>query len=127
MDWILCPASQFIPGMTLDDAILWHDVRVRIWYTLVRINPETPYSDNQDIVEYSLDINDIEAKTLFSVVPSTFRFPPPPSVNICPDTGYNLKGKLYLFITGDVIPKKVKPESEAVEKKDQEVPYDNYA
>lgn len=102
LDWVLCPSSQFIPGLTLDTALLWHDTRLKIWHTLVRIEGETPYRDDPD-KEYDLELDIINAKALFAVVPPTFRFPPPPTVNTCPDTGYNLKGKLYLFITGDSI------------------------
>ena len=42
VDWLLCPASQLIPGLTVDDAVsLWHDIRA-VSYTHLTL-PTTPY------------------------------------------------------------------------------------
>ena len=114
IDWVLCPASQFIPGLDLDIAVeIWHDLRKQVWYHLVRITSETPYDGDINAKEHILDIDESGAKALFAVVPPTFRWPPPPTVNMCPDTGYNLKSKLYLFITGDHVPEHVESDDQS--------------
>jgi len=92
LDWVICSGSQLIPNASLEDLVTnWSSFRVDVWKGISSINR---YNKNLAVTE-SLPIDEFLARTLLALVPTTFRW------GTGADCGYELKLKLYRFLSND--------------------------
>ena len=92
LDWVICSGSQLIPNASLEDLVTnWSSFRVDVWKGISSINR---YNKNLAVTE-SLPIDEFLVRTLLALVPTTFRW------GTGADCGYELKLKLYRFLSND--------------------------
>ena len=92
LDWVICSGSQLIPNASLEDLVTnWSSFRTDIWKGISSINR---YNKNLAVTE-SLPIDEFLVRTLLALVPTTFRW------GTGADCGYELKLKLYRFLSND--------------------------
>ena len=92
LDWVICSGSQLIPNASLEDLVTnWSSFRADVWKVISYINR---YNKNLAVTE-SLPIDEFLARTLLALVPTTFRW------GTGADCGYELKLKLYRFLSND--------------------------
>ena len=92
LDWVMCSGSQLIPNASLEDLVTnWSSFRADVWKGISSINR---YNKNLAVTE-SLPIDEFLVRTLLALVPTTFRW------GTGADCGYELKLKLYRFLSND--------------------------
>jgi hypothetical protein len=88
----MCSGSQLIPNASLEDLVTnWSSFRADVWKGISSINR---YNKNLAVTE-SLPIDEFLVRTLLALVPTTFRW------GTGADCGYELKLKLYRFLSND--------------------------
>ena len=99
LDWVMCSGSGLIPSATLEDLITnWSSFRYDVWKGISAFGRQkkgVPAEINRTITEL-LSIDEFTAKTLLAIIPTTFRW------GTGADCGYELKLKLYKFLSKEV-------------------------
>ena len=99
LDWILCSGSGLIPSATLEDLMTnWSSVRYDIWKSISALHRQkkgVPTEINRALTEL-FEIDEFTARTLLALTPTTFRW------GTGADCGYELKLKLYRFLSKEV-------------------------
>ena len=108
LDWVLCSASRLIPDATMDALVTgWGDLRQTVWSHLAKLDMLKLPDHERDVprCEIGQYLQDMDAKALMAVVPTTMRWGTSHA-----DSGYDLKVKLYRFLSNDY-PVEVKEEA----------------
>ena len=99
LDWVICSGSGLIPSATLEDLMTnWSVFRHDVWKGISAFGRQkkgVPAEINRTITEL-LSIDEFTAKTLLAIIPTTFRW------GTGADCGYELKLKLYKFLSKEV-------------------------
>ena len=99
LDWVMCSGSGLIPSATLEDLMTnWSSFRHDVWKGISSLGKQrkgAPTEINRVLAEL-LPIDEFTARTLLALVPTTFRW------GTGSDCGYDLKLKLYKFISKEV-------------------------
>ena len=86
IDWIICGSSRLLPNADLDYLVKsWHTFRLQVWKTLDEFTDPA-------ITERPFIIGIPEAKALFALAPTTFRW------GTGSDCGFSLKQKLSRYL-----------------------------
>ena len=98
LDWVMCSGSVLIPNASLEDLVTnWSSFRSDVWKCLSVINRQKKGVPLQlTAVLEPLAIDEFIARTLLAIVPTTFRW------GTGADCGYDLKLKLYRFLSKEV-------------------------
>jgi len=98
LDWVMCSGSVLIPNASLEDLVTnWSSFRSDVWKCLSVINRQKKRIPVQLTTELEpLAIDEFIARTLLAIVPTTFRW------GTGADCGYDLKLKLYRFLSKEV-------------------------
>ena len=99
LDWIMCSGSGLIPSATLEELVTnWSAFRYDVWKGISALTKQrkgVPTEINRAITE-SLTIDEFTVRTLLAITPTTFRW------GTGADCGYELKLKLYKFLSKEV-------------------------
>ncbi len=99
LDWIMCSGSGLIPSATLEELVTnWSAFRYDVWKGISALTKQrkgVPTEINRTITE-SLTIDEFTVRTLLAIIPTTFRW------GTGADCGYELKLKLYKFLSKEV-------------------------
>jgi len=99
LDWIMCSGSGLIPNATLEELVTnWSAFRYDVWKGISALTKQrkgVPTEINRAITE-SLTIDEFTVRTLLAITPTTFRW------GTGADCGYELKLKLYKFLSKEV-------------------------
>ena len=99
LDWIMCSGSGLIPNATLEELVTnWSAFRYDVWKGISALTKQrkgVPTEINRTITE-SLTIDEFTVRTLLAIIPTTFRW------GTGADCGYELKLKLYKFLSKEV-------------------------
>jgi len=99
LDWVMCSGSGLIPSATLEDLMTnWSSFRYDVWKginALTKQKKGVPTEINRATTEL-LTIDEFTARTLLAITPTTFRW------GTGADCGYELKLKLYKFLSKEV-------------------------
>ena len=99
LDWIMCAGSGLIPSATLEELVTnWSAFRYDVWKGISALTKQrkgVPTEINRAITE-SLTIDEFTVRTLLAITPTTFRW------GTGADCGYELKLKLYKFLSKEV-------------------------
>ena len=98
LDWVMCSGSGLIPGATLEDLVTnWSSFRYDVWKGISILNKQKKGVPAQlTVVTELLAIDEFIARTLLAIIPTTFRW------GTGADCGYDLKLKLYRFLSKEV-------------------------
>ena len=99
LDWVMCSGSGLIPSATLEDLMTsWPALRYDVWKSISELNKQkkgVPTEINRTLTAL-LSIDEFNARILLAIVPTTFRW------GTGSDCGYDLKLKLYKFLSKEV-------------------------
>ena len=99
LDWIMCSGSGLIPSATLEELVTyWSAFRYDVWKGISALTKQrkgVPTEINRAITE-SLTIDEFTVRTLLAIIHTTFRW------GTGADCGYELKLKLYKFLSKEV-------------------------
>ena len=99
LDWVMCSGSGLIPSATLEELVTnWSAFRYDVWKGISALTKQrkgVPTEINRTITE-SLTIDEFTVRTLLAIIPTTFRW------GTGADCGYELKLKLYKFLSKEV-------------------------
>jgi hypothetical protein len=91
IDWVLCVYSHTIQADIEEVVEAWHLLRKKVWESIEGFHSVLTTSP---VPTVSFDVDDVEAKWLLGMLPTTFRW------GTGPDCGYSLKRKLACFLLG---------------------------
>ena len=99
LDWVTCSGSGLIPNAPLEDLVTnWSSFRYDVWKGISSLRRQmkgVPTEITRTLTEV-LTMDEFTAKALLAVTPTTFRW----GTGI--DCGYELKLKLYRFLSKEV-------------------------
>ena len=99
LDWIMCSGSGLIPSATLEELVTNRSAfRYDVWKGMSALTKQrkgVATEINRTITE-SLTIDEFTVRTLLAIIPTTFRW------GTGADCGYELKLKLYKFLSKEV-------------------------
>jgi len=95
LDWAMCSGSALIPSASLEDLVTnWSSFRYDVWKCISAINWQKKGVPTQLTgATESLALDEFTARTLLAIIPTTFRW------GTGADSGYELKLKLYRFLS----------------------------
>jgi len=98
LDWVMCSGSGLIPSATLEDLMTsWSSFRYDVWAGISVLNKQKKgVSPQLTTTTELLTIDEFIARTLLAIIPTTFRW------GTGADCGYDLKLKLYRFLSKEV-------------------------
>ena len=98
LDWVMCSGSVLIPNASLEDLVTnWSSFRFDVWKCISTFNRQKKVVSAQLTgVTELLAFDEFIARTLLAIIPTTFRW------GTGADCGYDLKLKLYRFLSKEV-------------------------